>query len=101
MTQAAIDRGAVARYRLAPGRPAEGGAAPESEADRAKGVPDLAYTVELWDEAKGAVEQVLAMTASGGIGFAAYYAATREYPARYVTLRHRNDIVSRWNGPGH
>jgi len=26
---------------------------------------------------------------------------TREYPDRYVTLRHKNSIVSRWNGPGH
>jgi hypothetical protein len=62
---------------------------------------DLPYKVELWDEAKQSVEQVLAITASGSIGYAAYYAATREFPQRYVTLRHKNRIVSRWNGPGH
>jgi hypothetical protein len=60
---------------------------------------DLPYKVELWDAAKSTVEQVLAVTANGSIGYAAYYAATREYPARYITLRHKNSIVSRWNGP--
>jgi hypothetical protein len=62
---------------------------------------DLPYKVELWDEAKVAVEQVLAVTASGSIGYAAYYAATREFPERYITLRHKNSIVSRWNSPAH
>ena len=62
---------------------------------------DLPYKVELWNETRVHVEQVLAVTVNGSIGYAAYYAATREYPDRYVTLRHKNSIVSRWNGPGH
>jgi hypothetical protein len=62
---------------------------------------DLPYKVELWDEKKGSVEQVLAVTANGSIGYAAYYAAAREYPDRYITLRHRNSIVSRSNPPEH
>ena len=62
---------------------------------------DLPYKVELWDQGKRTVEQVLAVTASSSIGYAAYYAATREFPERYVTLRNKNDIVSRWNGPTH
>jgi hypothetical protein len=62
---------------------------------------DLPYKVELWDEAKQSVEQVLAVTASGSIGYAAFYAATREYPHRYITLRHKNSVVSRWNAVGH
>jgi hypothetical protein len=62
---------------------------------------ELPYRVELWDTAKIAVEQVLAVASNGSIGYAAYYAATREHPQRYVTLRHNNRIVSRWNGPGH
>jgi hypothetical protein len=59
----------------------------------------LPYRVELWDETKTTVEQVLAVTVNGSIGYAAYYAATRDYPLRYVTLRHKGGIVSRWNGP--
>ena len=62
---------------------------------------ELPYKVELWDVTRSAVEVVLAVTANGSIGYAAYYAATREFPDRYVTLRHKNSIVSRWNGPGH
>ena len=60
---------------------------------------DLPYKVELWDAEKTTVEQVLAVTTSGSIGYAAYYAAAREYPDRYVTLRHKNGIVARSNGP--
>jgi hypothetical protein len=60
---------------------------------------ELPYRVELWDKPGLSVEQVLAVTANGSIGYAAYYAATREHPDRYVTLRHRNSIISRWNGP--
>jgi hypothetical protein len=65
------------------------------------GREDLPYRVELWDEAKSGVEQILAVTANGSIGYAAFYAATREHPTRYVTLRHKNSIISRWNGPEH
>jgi hypothetical protein len=95
------------------GRPYAYGFAPEGdpEEDEARRVArldrtaaareELPYKVELWDEAKKNVEQVLAMTANGSIGYAAYYAATREYPHRYITLRHKNSIISRWNGPEH
>ena len=57
--------------------------------------------VELWEVTRRRVETVRAVPANGSIGYAAYYAATREYPDRYVTLRHKNSIVSRWNGPEH
>jgi hypothetical protein len=62
---------------------------------------DLPYRVELWDQTRSSVEQVLAVASNGAIGYAAYYAATREHPQRYITLRHNNRIVSRWNGPTH
>ena len=62
---------------------------------------ELPYKVELWDQNRLSVEQVLAVTANGSIGYAAYYAAAREYPERYVTLRHKNNIVSRSNPPQH
>jgi hypothetical protein len=73
-------------------RPARGGGMP------AKG-EDLPYRVEVWSEDFKSVEQTLAMTANGSIGYAAYYEATREYPDRYVSLRHKNRIVARWNPP--
>lgn len=62
---------------------------------------DLPYHVELWDESKNAVELVLAATASASIGYAAYFAATKEFPNRFVTLRHKGSIINRWNGPAH
>jgi hypothetical protein len=69
----------------------------------AKGLPrqgeDLPYRVEVWSEDHSRVEQTLAMTANGSIGYAAYYEATREFPGRYVVLRHKNRIVARWNPP--
>lgn len=58
---------------------------------------DLPYRVELWNGERTSVEQVLAVTAHSSIGYAAYHAATREYPDRYVTLSHRNRVLSRWN----
>jgi len=81
----------------------EGEEDPDDRPDRARGVPgrgeELPYRVEVWGEDLKAVEQTLAMTANGSIGYAAYYEATREYPDRYVVLRHKNRIVARWNPP--
>ena len=66
---------------------------------RPAGGEELPYRIELWDKKRLAVEQVLAVTANSSIGYAAYYAATREHPDRYITLRHMSSIISRWNGP--
>lgn len=74
------------------GRPAPPGAS-ENE--------DLAYKVEVWDAAGDFVEQVLAVTSSPSIGYAAYYAATREFPDAVITLRHRQSVMSRWSGKPH
>jgi hypothetical protein len=62
---------------------------------------DLPYKVEIWDDAGAAVEQVVAVTANASIGYAAYYAATREFPDRRITLRHKNSVVARWNASKH
>jgi len=87
-------------YRFASGDDAEDEAARPTRFDRgAAGREDLPYRVELWNDAKTSVEQVLAVTVNGSIGYAAFYAATREHPDRYITLRHKTSIVSRWNGP--
>jgi hypothetical protein len=89
-------------YRFAPGSESdEGGGRPARFSRDTPDHEELPYKVELWDETRSSVEAVLAVTANGSIGYAAYYAATREYPDRYVTLRHKNSIVSRWNGLGH
>jgi len=56
----------------------------------------LQYRVEIWDETGAAVEQVVAISLSPAIGYAAFYAATREFPGRAITLRHRERTLSRW-----
>jgi len=76
-----------------PGRSSSGPNPPERE--------HLPYKVEIWDDGGDSVEQVLAVTANASIGYAAYYAATREFPDRKITLRHKNSVVARWNGPKH
>jgi hypothetical protein len=62
---------------------------------------DLPYKVEVWDETGEFVEQVVAISVSPTIGYAAYFAAAREYPGRAVTLRHRSAVISRWAGNTH
>jgi hypothetical protein len=61
----------------------------------------LPYKIEIWNEAGAAVEQIVAVTANASIGYAAYHAATREFPDPRITLRHKNSMVARWSGPKH
>jgi hypothetical protein len=58
---------------------------------------ELPYSVELWAADMSALEQVVAVSASPSIGYAAYFAATREYPGRVIVLRHRDRVISRWD----
>jgi hypothetical protein len=60
---------------------------------------EFAYKVELWNEDRQAIEQVLAVATSAAIAHAAFYAAAREFGDRYVTLKHKDAIINRWNGP--
>jgi hypothetical protein len=91
-----------ALYRLGPAQDREDGKGNGvSSAPGPVEREDLPYRVELWDTAKAGVEQVLAVAASASIGFAAFYGATREFPERYITLRHKGGIISRWNEPQH
>ena len=46
----------------------------------------LPYRLELWDEAGEGVERVLALSSTPAVGYAAYYAAIREYLDRRVAL---------------
>jgi hypothetical protein len=88
------------RYWFASGDDPEGqDGRPESAKPFAAGSEDLPFKVEVWSEDRSIVEQTLAITANGSIGYAAYYEATREYPTRYITLRHRKRILARWNPP--
>ena len=99
----AMSLGAVhALHRLAPPDETDGGAAgkPQRLPDPALW-EDLPFKVELWNADKGSVELILAVTASGSIGYAAYHAATREFPDRYIVLRHNDGVLARWNGPAH
>jgi hypothetical protein len=62
---------------------------------------DLPYKVEVWDEDAAYVEHVVAVSANPAIGFAAYYAAAREFPGRDVTLRYKGRVLSRWTARSH
>jgi hypothetical protein len=96
----ASSKALVSFYRLSPGNdPDDDSREPTRLGRVTERREDLPFKVELWDEPKRNVEQVLAVTANGSIGYAAYFAATREYPDRYITLRHKNSIITRWNGP--
>jgi hypothetical protein len=59
---------------------------------------DFPYLVEVWDLDNLKIELVAA-TAHGGIGYAAYYQAAKEHPTKYVTLRFGTRILARWNPP--
>jgi len=86
---------------MAPSGDPEDGSGESASFDGSKAEgEDLSYKIELWDPARKAVEQVLAITANGSIGYAAYYAAMREFPDRYLTLRHKNRTIARSSGPG-
>jgi hypothetical protein len=70
----------------------------DREDGRPRGIPsrpvpadreDLPYKIEIWTETGASVEQIIAATANASIGYAAYYAATREYPDRHITLRQK------------
>ncbi|MBV9510536.1 MAG: hypothetical protein JO303_09685 [Caulobacteraceae bacterium] len=62
---------------------------------------DLPFRVEIWDEAGDHVALVVAVSLSPAIGYAAFYAATREYPGRAITLRHKGRVLSRWTAQTH
>ena len=83
----------ASRSRSRPKGPAKPSSSPPKENE------DLPYKVELWNSERTAVEQVLAITANASIGYSAFYAAARDYFDRYITLRHKNTIVNRWNSP--
>jgi hypothetical protein len=89
-------------YSFAPTDESDGGFSGKPRQKRHPEISDdLPYRVELWNETRTELALVIAVTASGSIGFAAYHAATREFPDRYIVLRHHDMVLARWNGPTH
>jgi hypothetical protein len=92
----------VSAYRLTPPNdPPEGAPKGAPKGAFPPGREDLPYQVEVWDAAETQFEQVLAVTSSATIGYAAYYAAIREFPSSVIVLRHRGRLLSRWTGRTH
>jgi hypothetical protein len=89
--------------RLSPADPPGGPGKdmPFGNGDALEDGDDLPYRVEVWDEAGGQVELIVAVSLSPAIGYAAFYAATKEYPGRAVTLRHLKRVISRWTAQTH
>jgi hypothetical protein len=101
MTEAAVTTATVPRYYFGSDDPDDQGGAAGAPFGRAPMGRELDYKVELWDATRTSVEQVLAVTAHGSIGYAAYFAAIKEYPDRHIVLRHKGGILSRSSGSGH
>jgi hypothetical protein len=57
----------------------------------------MLYRIELWDETGTAFRRLLAITASAGTGYAAYYAAAREYPEGTIILSHKGRVLMQWH----
>jgi len=57
------------------------------QSGQADGDP-LVYAIELWTDADGALEQVLARAASLTLARAIFTAAKQEHPGRRIILRH-------------
>ena len=52
---------------------------------------DLAYSVELWDEADTRVEELIALTGDYNVARAAYQEAIKRRPGRIVTQDKRRE----------
>ncbi|HJT35068.1 MAG TPA: hypothetical protein VJ783_23770 [Pirellulales bacterium] len=72
----------------------------DSDAEKAAQRAALSYRVLLWDNKKERVERLLAVAASASIGYAAFYAATREFPDRHIVLMNEGRTITTWkSGP--
>ena len=78
------------------GDPSDPKRAPAPPAGLPEDADQLPYHVEVWDASGQFVEQVVAVSVSASIGYAAFYAAAKEFPDRPIILRHRDRIISRW-----
>lgn len=60
------------------------------------GAEDLGYRVEVWDAEGRQPELLVAIATTPSLGYAAYYAAAREFVGRDITLTHKGATLSRW-----
>jgi hypothetical protein len=58
---------------------------------------DFPYRVEIWNPTGTVLQQTLAITISKNVGFASYYAALEQLSDGLIVLRHKNDVLARWN----
>jgi len=58
---------------------------------------DFPYRVEIWNYTGTIVQQTLAITISKNVGFASYYAALEHLSDGLIMLRHKDDVLARWN----
>lgn len=59
---------------------------------------ELPYRLELWNGA-GEVEKLLALSSTPGIGYAAYYAAIREYIGQRIALTYDGRVLAASDPP--
>jgi hypothetical protein len=93
----------LAAHRLQPpgDTPDEGHTTPSPYGEFPDPREDLPYKVEVCDASGETIELLVAATVSPALGYAAYYAASREYPGRTIVLRHKGAVISRWAGQEH
>lgn len=56
---------------------------------------DLSFRVDIWDESWSKIEETVAMTSNGTIGYAAFWECTRQFPGRNIALSYKGQILSR------
>jgi hypothetical protein len=58
---------------------------------------EFPYRVEIWNSNGTFLQQTLAITTSKNVGFASYYAALEQLSDGLIVLRHKDDVLARWN----
>lgn len=94
---------AAERYeKLAGQNPARIGALAASPKPKALPLrpPAAAYRLEMWNQSGKRVEKTLAESVDSRVAYAAYFAAAREFPMRYLTLTQDERVLARWQPPG-
>jgi hypothetical protein len=90
----------VARlWRLAPSDNASDKPSGRASTPTSRQEDDFPYRVEIWNSNGTFLQQTLAITISKNVGFASYYAALEQLSDGLIVLRHKDDVLARWNAP--